>query len=165
VSHEQYVAQLMEADSPMIKLDAAGDPRLIRGGRFLRALGLDELPQLLNVFFGEMSLVGPRPCTPHEFGRYQDWQRKRCDAPPGLTGYWQVNGKNRTTFSEMIAMDLFYAQNMSFWLDLRIMARTAPAITIQFLDVRRPSWWQWTRQNVTRSTADGASYPGAIQKL
>lgn len=166
VSHEQYVAQLMEADSPMIKLDAAGDPRLIRGGRILRALGLDELPQLLNVFFGEMSLVGPRPCTPHEFGRYQDWQRKRCDAPPGLTGYWQVNGKNRTTFSEMIAMDLFYAQNMSFWLDLRIMVRTAPAITIQFLDARRPSWWQWTRQNVARSTGDGgASYPDGIQKL
>ena len=159
--HEQYVAQLIEADSPMIKLDAAGDPRLIRGGRLLRALGFDELPQLLNVLFGEMSLVGPRPCTPHEFARYQDWQRKRCDAPPGLTGYWQVNGKNRTTFSEMIAMDLFYAQNMSLWFDLTIMVRTAPAITAQFLETRQPSWWP--RPTVERKTADGATYPDPVQ--
>jgi lipopolysaccharide/colanic/teichoic acid biosynthesis glycosyltransferase len=165
-SHEQYVAQLMEADSPMIKLDAAGDPRLIRGGRLLRAMGLDELPQLLNVVLGQMSLVGPRPCTPIEFERYQDWQRKRCDAPPGMTGYWQVNGKNRTTFSQMIEMDLFYAQNMSLWLDVGIMFRTAPAITAQILDGRQPSWWRWTRQTVarTRATAvESATYSDAIK--
>jgi len=163
VSHEQYVAQLMEANSPMVKLDAAGDPRLIRGGRWLRATCLDELPQLLNVALGQMSLVGPRPCTPIEFERYQDWQRKRCDAPPGMTGYWQVNGKNRTTFSQMIEMDLFYAQNMSLWLDMAIMFRTAPAITAQLLDGRQPSWWRWTRQTVARSTVDGATYSDAIK--
>jgi lipopolysaccharide/colanic/teichoic acid biosynthesis glycosyltransferase len=167
VCHEQYVAQLMEANSPMIKLDAAGDPRLIRGGRWLRALCLDELPQLVNVVLGQMSLVGPRPCTPHEFARYQDWQRKRVDAPPGMTGYWQVNGKNRTTFCEMIEMDLFYAQNMSAWLDVAIMFRTAPAIAAQLLDRRQPSWWRWTRQTVARTRAaaqrDDATFPQPIK--
>ena len=65
-----------------------------------------------------MSLVGPRPCTPHEFARYQPAQRERVNAPPGLTGYWQVNGKNKTTFSQMIEMDIFYAKNMSLKMDL-----------------------------------------------
>src|SRR6201995_4644844 len=132
-SHEQYLDQLIHANRPMTKLDASGDPRIIRGGRILRAMGLDELPQLFNVFRGEMSLVGPRPCTPHEFGRYQVWQQDRVNAPPGLTGYWQVNGKNKTTFSEMINMDIFYTKNMSLWLDLAIMAKTFPAILSQVI--------------------------------
>ena len=131
--HEGYFERLMQADCPMTKLDW-NDVRLIRGGRILRAIGLDELPQIFNVIQGEMSLVGPRPCTPHEFQRYQPAQRQRIDAPPGLTGYWQVNGKNRTTFSEMIAMDIFYAKNMSIRMDLAIMLRTAPAIATQVLD-------------------------------
>ena len=94
----------------MTKLDA-GDPRIIPWGRFLRATGLDELPQIFNVLRGEMSLVGPRPCTRVEFERYEDWQRERVGTHPGLTGYWQVNGKNKTTFQQMIEMDLFYAKN------------------------------------------------------
>ena len=118
----------------MTKLDVADDRRLIRGGRFLRALGLDELPQIFNVVRGEMSLVGPRPCTPHEFERYLPAQKERVNAPPGLTGYWQVNGKNKTTFSEMIAMDIFYGKNMSIRMDLVIMLRTVPAIATQVLD-------------------------------
>jgi lipopolysaccharide/colanic/teichoic acid biosynthesis glycosyltransferase len=126
----------MEKDCPMTKLDAAGDPRLIAGGRFLRASGLDELPQIFNVLRGEMSLVGPRPCLPHEFERYGVWQRERVNAPPGLTGYWQVNGKNKTTFSEMIAMDIFYARNMSVWLDLKIILKTIPALIEQMLESR-----------------------------
>ena len=88
------------------------------GARILRALGLDELPQLFNVIRGEMSLVGPRPCTPHEFERYHPAQKERVNAPPGLTGYWQVNGKNKTTFSQMIAIDLLYAEKMSVWMDI-----------------------------------------------
>jgi lipopolysaccharide/colanic/teichoic acid biosynthesis glycosyltransferase len=130
-SHESHLEQLLKANCPMTKLDAAGDPRIIRGGRVLRATGLDELPQLFNVLRGEMSLVGPRPCTPHEFQRYQAWQRARVYAQPGLTGYWQVNGKNKTTFTEMIHLDIFYAKNMSLWLDLTIMLRTPGVLFAQ----------------------------------
>ena len=126
--HEHYLEELMQADCPMTKLDASGDPRLIPFGRILRATGLDELPQILNVLRGEMSLVGPRPCTSKEFESYGLCQRERFNAPPGLTGYWQVNGKNQTTFSEMIAMDIHYARNMSPRMDLWIMLRTVPAI-------------------------------------
>jgi exopolysaccharide production protein ExoY len=133
--HEGYFERLMQIDCPMTKLDRE-DGRLIRGGRPLRALGLDELPQLFNVLRGEMSLVGPRPCTPHEFERYQPAQRERVNAPPGLTGYWQVNGKNKTTFSQMIAMDIFYSEHMSLWMDLSIMLRTLPAIAVQVLESR-----------------------------
>jgi lipopolysaccharide/colanic/teichoic acid biosynthesis glycosyltransferase len=129
-THEGYFERLMQTNCPMTKLDCR-DARLIRGGAILRALGLDELPQLFNVIRGEMSLVGPRPCTPHEFERYQPAQKERVNAPPGLTGYWQVNGKNKTTFSEMIAMDIFYGSHMSIRLDLVIMVRTVPAIAAQ----------------------------------
>jgi lipopolysaccharide/colanic/teichoic acid biosynthesis glycosyltransferase len=133
-SHEGYFVQLMQADCPMTKLDTCGDRRLIRGGRLLRALGLDELPQIFNVLCGEMSLVGPRPCTPHEFERYLPSQKQRVNAPPGLTGYWQVNGKNATTFSQMIAMDIHYGKHMSLWLDLMIIVRTGPAIAKQVFE-------------------------------
>jgi lipopolysaccharide/colanic/teichoic acid biosynthesis glycosyltransferase len=132
-THEGYFELLMQTNCPMTKLDCR-DPRLIRGGRILRALGFDELPQLFNVIRGEMSLVGPRPCTPHEFERYQPAQKERVNAPPGLTGYWQVNGKNKTTFSEMIAMDIFYGSHMSIWMDLAIMLKTAPAIAAQVFE-------------------------------
>ncbi len=126
-SHEDYFERLMRTDAPMAKLDAADD-RIIPGGRFLRATGLDELPQLFNVIRGEMSLVGPRPCTVPEFARYQPWQRERANALPGLTGYWQVNGKNRTTFNQMIEMDIFYARHSSLGLDLSILSKTLPAV-------------------------------------
>lgn len=136
LSHERHLAQLMQANRPMTKLDAA-DPRIIPGGRILRALGADELPQLFNVLDGEMSLVGPRPCTVREFEAYEPRQRARVQALPGLTGYWQVNGKNKTTFTEMIQMDLFYAQAMSLKLDVTILLRTLPALLEQYLETRR----------------------------
>ena len=130
-THERYLENLMRVDCPMTKLDAYGDPRLAPFGRVLRASGLDELPQIFNVLHGEMSLVGPRPCTPNEFAHYEPWQRQRVNCLPGLTGYWQVNGKNKTTFREMIAMDLFYLENMSILLDLKIMLKTGTAIAGQ----------------------------------
>jgi lipopolysaccharide/colanic/teichoic acid biosynthesis glycosyltransferase len=135
-SHEKHLEQLIHGNAPMTKLDASGDPRIIAGGKILRALGLDELPQLFNVLRGEMSLVGPRPCTPYEFRRYRDWQKERVNALPGLTGYWQVNGKNKTTFTEMVQMDIWYARNLSFLLDLTILVRTIPAIAVQLLETR-----------------------------
>ncbi len=137
-THEEYLDQLMVNDVPMTKLDAM-DKRLAPCGRFLRAVGLDELPQIFNVIRGEMSLVGPRPCTVIEFRRYRPEQRGRVNALPGITGYWQVNGKNRTTFNEMIAMDLFYANNMSLWLDLAIIWQTIPSILTQTLASSTPA--------------------------
>jgi lipopolysaccharide/colanic/teichoic acid biosynthesis glycosyltransferase len=138
LSHEGYFEKLMQSNCPMTKLDSCGDARLIRGGRILRALALDELPQLFNVLRSEMSLVGPRPCTPHEFDHYRPEQKLRVNAPPGLTGYWQVNGKNKTSFSQMISMDIYYGQHMSVVMDLGIIVKTLPAIGIQVCEsVRR----------------------------
>lgn len=145
-SHEEYFAHLMRADCPMTKLDHAGDSRFISGARFLRASGLDELPQIFNVLRGEMSLVGPRPCLPGEFERYEEWQQQRVNAPPGVTGYWQVNGKNKTTFQEMITMDLFYARNMSIWIDLQIMIKTVPVLVQETLE----AWRRYRSRSASR---------------
>jgi exopolysaccharide production protein ExoY len=134
--HCDHFRQLMEREVPMTKLDTQNDPRLIPLGSLLRATGLDELPQILNVLRGEMSFVGPRPCIPYEYERYQPWQRRRFDAVPGLTGLWQVSGKNRTTFNEMIHLDIEYSERLSLWLDLKIIFRTLPAIWQQCLDFR-----------------------------
>lgn len=134
-THEQYYANLMQGDRPMTKLDA-GDPRIIPLGRLLRASGLDELPQIINVMRGEMSLVGPRPCTVREFANYEPAHRSRVDSVPGLTGLWQVNGKNRTTFNEMVAMDINYSKTMSLRLDLLILLKTFPTVACQVWEAR-----------------------------
>jgi lipopolysaccharide/colanic/teichoic acid biosynthesis glycosyltransferase len=163
-SHERHLDHLIQANCPMTKLDA-GDPRIVRGGRILRALGLDELPQIFNVLRGEMSLVGPRPCTPNEIERYQAWQKERFDAPPGLTGYWQVNGKNRTTFSEMIDLDIYYARNMSLRLDLMIILKTFPAILAQFLEARRRASVRAQNNAVVGLPTEHTSAPGLTTGL
>ena len=132
--HEAHVGRLVESDSPMVKLDLLGDSRLIPGGAFLRSAGLDELPQLLNVLLGEMSLVGPRPCLLEEYGFFTLSQRERFTVLPGLTGFWQVNGKNRTTFREMNAMDVHYARRSSPLLDLGIVLLTPVTLLGQMTD-------------------------------
>ena len=99
-------------------------------------MGLDELPQLFNVLRGEMSLVGPRPCTLHEYQHYEAWRGERINMPPGMTGWWRVNGKNKTTFTEMINLDIYYTRNVSFWMDLMIIVRTFPAIMTQVVEAR-----------------------------
>src|SRR5256714_11523492 len=111
---------------PVYKLH--DDPRVTRTGRWLRRTSLDELPQLLNVLRGDMSLVGPRPPIPYEVEAYELWHRKRLDMKPGMTGLWQVSGRNRLSFDEMVRLDLFYIENWSLWLDLKIMLRTLPVL-------------------------------------
>jgi lipopolysaccharide/colanic/teichoic acid biosynthesis glycosyltransferase len=105
------------------------DPRVTPVGRFLRRSSLDELPQFINVLRGEMSLVGPRPPIPYEFESYSLWHRRRIlEAKPGITGIWQVQGRSRTSFDEMVRMDLRYIRDQSFWLDVKILFRTPLAM-------------------------------------
>jgi exopolysaccharide production protein ExoY len=136
-NHQAYCDSLLASNSPMVKLDSHGDSRMVPGAWILRALGLDELPQIINVFRGDMSIVGPRPCLAYEYEKYQPWQRERFKAVPGLTGLWQVSGKNRTTFDQMIRLDIRYAQKSSLWMDARIILMTLPALVIQVADTRR----------------------------
>ncbi len=134
--HREHLHQLMTSNRPMQKLDNTGDSRLIPGGLWLRTLGLDELPQLLNILRGEMSLVGPRPTTAYEHEMFPARYRERCQALPGLTGLWQVNGKNRTTFERMMELDLLYVEKKSLVLDLKIIALTPSAILVQLWDIK-----------------------------
>jgi exopolysaccharide biosynthesis polyprenyl glycosylphosphotransferase len=117
---------LGDSSRPVYKLH--DDPRVTRTGRWLRRTSLDELPQLLNVLRGDMSVVGPRPPIPYEVEAYALWHRKRLDMKPGMTGLWQVSGRNRLSFDEMVRLDLFYIENWSLWLDLKIMLRTLPVL-------------------------------------
>jgi lipopolysaccharide/colanic/teichoic acid biosynthesis glycosyltransferase len=117
----------------MEKIDKHDD-RLIPGAKFLRATGLDELPQLINVIKGEMSLVGPRPCLKYEFEYFAKSQRRRFDVLPGLTGLWQINGKNKTTFQKMASLDVAYAKHHNFLMDLRIMASTFRVLYSQLME-------------------------------
>jgi exopolysaccharide biosynthesis polyprenyl glycosylphosphotransferase len=115
-------ANLGNEHKPTYKL--LSDPRITRVGRLLRRTSLDEVPQLLNVLTGDMSLVGPRPPIPYEVEAYELWHRKRLDMKPGVTGLWQVSGRNQLPFEEMVRLDLFYIENWSLLLDLKIILRT-----------------------------------------
>jgi lipopolysaccharide/colanic/teichoic acid biosynthesis glycosyltransferase len=129
-SHQQYLEKLITSDAPMEKLDLH-DARVSRLGALLRASGLDELPQVFNVLRGEMSLVGPRPCIRYEYEKYRPEDCERLNAIPGLTGLWQVSGKNKTTFPEMVALDVRYAKTLSLWQDITILLRTFPVVIEQ----------------------------------
>jgi lipopolysaccharide/colanic/teichoic acid biosynthesis glycosyltransferase len=135
--HTGHTTMLMRSDAPMLKMDAKGDSRIIPFGTWIRAAGLDELPQLLNVLRGEMTLVGPRPCLPVEFEQFNDWRRERFNTLPGLTGLWQVSGKNNTTFHEMVQLDIEYSRTKTLALDLEIIVRTVPALLVQVGEMRQ----------------------------
>jgi exopolysaccharide biosynthesis polyprenyl glycosylphosphotransferase len=124
---EEEQEQLMdqnEASGPLFKIK--NDPRVTGVGRLLRRASLDELPQLLNVLRGHMSIVGPRPAPPSEVQRYQPWHKRRLEVSPGITGLWQVSGRSQLTFDEMVLLDLYYIENWSPGLDVQIMFRTIP---------------------------------------
>ena len=126
-THERHLANLISGDGKQKKLDDH-NPQIIPLGKLLRKSCLDELPQLFNVLFGEMSLVGPRPPIPYEVKQYLRWHSMRFDAVPGMTGLWQVSGKNETTFKEMIRLDIRYACRRSFLLDIKIILMTFPVV-------------------------------------
>ena len=115
-----------EADGPLFKI--RDDPRLTRVGRLLRRTSLDELPQMWNVLWGEMSAVGLRPALPIEVSDYKEWHKKRLQVRPGMTGLWQVSGRSLLTFDEGVLLDVYYIENWSLWLDFKIMLRTIPQI-------------------------------------
>jgi exopolysaccharide biosynthesis polyprenyl glycosylphosphotransferase len=129
--HRRYVQNLInkKVDNAAGTFKIKNDPRVTRIGRFLRKSSLDELPQLLNVLRGDMSLVGPRPPIPYEFENYSLWHRRRIlQVRPGITGEWQVSGRSRTSFDEMVRMDLRYIEKRSIWLDLKILLKTPWAV-------------------------------------
>jgi exopolysaccharide biosynthesis polyprenyl glycosylphosphotransferase len=134
--HEAYVASLIAggaenkgSGTQTVAFKLVDDPRITRVGGFLRRTSLDELPQFLNVLSGEMSLVGPRPPIPYEVKKYDVWHKRRLLAvKPGITGLWQVRGRSRTTFDEMVRLDLQYARSWSLWMDIAILAETPRAV-------------------------------------
>jgi lipopolysaccharide/colanic/teichoic acid biosynthesis glycosyltransferase len=113
-------------DGPIFKW--RNDPRITPFGRFLRRTSLDELPQLINVLLGQMSLVGPRPPLESEVHKYEEWHCERLSVKPGMTGLWQVSGRSNLSFSEMVRLDNEYARTWSVWLDVVLLARTLPAV-------------------------------------
>ena len=131
--HQRFVESLIEAGSSAAKQDnglykLANDPRVTSVGRFLRATSLDELPQLFNVLRGDMSLVGPRPAIPYEVSKYQSWHRQRLEVIAGITGLWQVKGRNSLSFDEMVKLDNAYVETHSLLMDLKILLKTIPIV-------------------------------------
>jgi lipopolysaccharide/colanic/teichoic acid biosynthesis glycosyltransferase len=132
-AHQEHIVKRIRAGQALAKLDDK-DPRIIPGGRILRRACVDELPQLFNILRGDMSLVGPRPCVPYEAREFLMWHTHRFDSMPGLTGLWQVSGKNKLTFAQMIRLDIAYTSHISLVNDLAIIARTIPAIIVMIAE-------------------------------
>jgi exopolysaccharide biosynthesis polyprenyl glycosylphosphotransferase len=123
---QELLAQNQHADGVTFKLKR--DPRITRVGRWLRKFSLDELPQLYNVLIGDMSLVGPRPPVPSEVSKYSLAHRRRLAIKPGITCIWQISGRAEIDFSGQVQLDVNYIENLSFWMDVKILARTVPAV-------------------------------------
>jgi undecaprenyl-phosphate galactose phosphotransferase len=132
--HEKFVKDVWfqkgkHNDSSHTKIfRIANDPRVFTFGKFIRKMSFDELPQLINVIKGDMSLIGPRPCMPFEWEMYDEWHKNRLKILPGCTGLWQVFGRASVSFDQMVILDLYYISNMTLWLDLKIMLKTIPVV-------------------------------------
>lgn len=154
--HRKYMERLVESGWCMRKMDDR-DARLIPGARLLRASGLDELPQVFNVLRGEMSLIGPRPCIPYESDHFSEKGRRRFDMLPGITGLWQVNGKNSATFRQMSALDIYYSRHVSLSLDIAILARTPGAVVREISGMVRGSFEPRDEAAVARVMESGGA--------
>jgi exopolysaccharide biosynthesis polyprenyl glycosylphosphotransferase len=123
---QEGVEELNEATGALFKI--RDDPRVTRVGRLLRRFSIDELPQLVNVLRGEMSLVGPRPLPLRDHELLDDWHKARCLVLPGMTGLWQISGRSRLSFDDLVRLDFTYLENWSVWLDISIILKTLPAV-------------------------------------
>ena len=132
VDAEEKLASLLEKNrhSTGITFKVANDPRVTRIGRWLRKFSLDELPQFYNVLIGDMSLVGPRPPVPREVAKYTWADRRRLEVTPGLTCFWQIGGRSNIDFPEQVQLDVQYIESQNFWLDLKILVKTVPAVLL-----------------------------------
>ena len=132
-SHKEYITKLIKKEHK----DSSGtykiidDPRITRVGKFIRKWSLDEFPQLENVFKGQMSLVGPRPPLQYEVENYDEWHKRRLSVYPGMTGLWQVSGRNKIGFEDMVLLDIYYVENLTIWLDMQILLKTIPVILLK----------------------------------
>ena len=134
--HQEFMKQVINGKHDGLASDGAkpvfkmtNDPRITRIGKFIRRTSLDELPQFINVLRGEMSLVGPRPPLAYEYEEYDPWHRRRVlEVKPGITGLWQVEGRSRVRFDDMVRLDLQYARGWSLWLDIQILLKTPRAV-------------------------------------
>lgn len=126
---KEKLAKQNEMSGPMFKMK--NDPRVTKVGKFIRKTSIDELPQLLNILKGDMTLVGPRPSLPKEVQKFEPWMLKRLEVKPGLTCYWQVSGRNNIDFYEWMKLDLKYVNDMGFWLDIKLIFKT---VTVLFGD-------------------------------
>ena len=162
-AHEDSFRDFARLNQPIVQFSMKDDPRTFLFGKILRSSGVDELPLLINVFRGEMSLVGPRACRPYEFQKFSPVQMVRFDTVPGLTGLWQVSSPNKATFREMIELDIEYVQTRTFWLDLEIIFKTIPALLIQMRQSQMKRQHPKAQDNPKSDPED--AYPVSMAKL
>lgn len=135
-AHREFTRNFINGNGAHASLDQNGDnvfkltddPRITGVGNFLRRVSLDELPQFINILKGEMTIVGPRPCLPYEYECYKDWHKQRVKVKPGLTGLWQVKGRSKVSFDEMVRLDLYYIEYWTLMMDVKIMLNTLPVM-------------------------------------
>ena len=124
----KYLKEILEKENEQPVFRIVDDPKITRIGRFLRITSLDELPQLINILKGDMSLVGPRPSLPFEYSKYEDWQKERVTVKPGITGLWQISGRFRMSYDEMVKLDISYIKKRSILLDIEILIKTVSLV-------------------------------------